>query len=184
MVRGIHGERHVVVDLQRLDDISEVDTKSRLVTVGAGVTGPRLRAALQKSGFLLGHEPQSHDISTVGGWVATACLRSALCALRRHRETGCRSRGGSPWWPNHSHQDRAASLGGSGYRRAHARIRGHSRHRDRGDSARDTDTRGEIRRVPSFRPHERRDRRLPSPGSVASVVRPWFVPTTRRTRFC
>ena len=74
VVRGIHGERHVVVDLQRLDGITEVDTKSRLVTVGAGVTGPNLRAALQKSGFLLGHEPQSHDISTVGGWVATrAC---------------------------------------------------------------------------------------------------------------
>ena len=74
VVRGIHGEKHVVVDLQRLNDISEVDSKSRLVTVGAGVTGPRLRAALQKSGFLLGHEPQSHDISTVGGWVATrAC---------------------------------------------------------------------------------------------------------------
>jgi alkyldihydroxyacetonephosphate synthase len=74
VVRGIHGDRHVVVDLQHLDGISEVDTKSRLVTVGAGVTGPHLRAALQKSGFLLGHEPQSHDISTVGGWVATrAC---------------------------------------------------------------------------------------------------------------
>jgi len=74
VVQGIEGAGHIVVDLSNLDSISDVDTKSRLVTVGSGVTGPQLRTALEQSGFLLGHEPQSHDISTVGGWVATrAC---------------------------------------------------------------------------------------------------------------
>ncbi|MGH2776509.1 MAG: FAD-binding oxidoreductase [Actinomycetota bacterium] len=74
VVQGIEGRGHVVADLSGLDHIADVDAKSRLVTVGAGVTGPRLRAALERSGFMLGHEPQSHDISTVGGWVATrAC---------------------------------------------------------------------------------------------------------------
>ncbi|CAN5597804.1 FAD-binding oxidoreductase [soil metagenome] len=74
VVRGIEGRGHIVVDLSGLDYISEVDAKSRLVTAGAGVTGPQLRTALGESGFMLGHEPQSHDISTVGGWVATrAC---------------------------------------------------------------------------------------------------------------
>jgi alkyldihydroxyacetonephosphate synthase len=74
VVEGIAAGGSVVVDLAELDDISEVDTKSRLVTVGAGATGRALREALRREGFLLGHEPQSHDISTVGGWVATrAC---------------------------------------------------------------------------------------------------------------
>jgi alkyldihydroxyacetonephosphate synthase len=74
VVRGIEGRDHVVIDLSAFDHISKVDGKSRLVTAGAGVSGPRLREALEKSGFMLGHEPQSHDISTVGGWVATrAC---------------------------------------------------------------------------------------------------------------
>ncbi len=74
VVQGIDGRDHIVVDLSALDHISEVDVKSRLVTAGAGVTGPRLRTALAENGFMLGHEPQSHDISTVGGWVATrAC---------------------------------------------------------------------------------------------------------------
>jgi alkyldihydroxyacetonephosphate synthase len=74
VVQGIGGAGHIVVDLRRIDGISEIDTKSRLVTAGAGVTGPQLRAALESGGYLLGHEPQSHDISTVGGWVATrAC---------------------------------------------------------------------------------------------------------------
>ena len=74
VVQGIGAAGHIVVDLSNLNDISDIDTKSRLVTVGAGVTGPQLRTALEQSGFMLGHEPQSHDISTVGGWVATrAC---------------------------------------------------------------------------------------------------------------
>ena len=45
-----------------------------LVTVGAGVTGPDLTEALSAAGVMLGHEPQSLSVSTVGGWIATrAC---------------------------------------------------------------------------------------------------------------
>lgn len=74
VVRGIEPSGAVVIDLERLNAISEVDDKSRLVTAGAGVTGPELRAHLTERGYLLGHEPQSIDISTVGGWLATrAC---------------------------------------------------------------------------------------------------------------
>lgn len=64
----------VVVDLGRLDSISPVDEKSRLVHAGAGVTGPALTQSLAAGGWTLGHEPQSIGISTVGGWIATrAC---------------------------------------------------------------------------------------------------------------
>ena len=64
----------VVADLTALDSIGEVDGKSRLVRTGAGVTGPALREHLAAAGYLLGHEPQSLEISTVGGWIATrAC---------------------------------------------------------------------------------------------------------------
>ncbi|MDQ3914125.1 MAG: FAD-binding oxidoreductase [Actinomycetota bacterium] len=64
----------VVVDLTGLDRLGPVDEKSRLVHCGAGVTGPALAAHLEDAGHLLGHEPQSAAISTVGGWIATrAC---------------------------------------------------------------------------------------------------------------
>lgn len=64
----------VVVDLAELNQTSEVDEKSRLVRAGAGVTGPALSDHLSAAGYLLGHEPQSLAISTVGGWIATrAC---------------------------------------------------------------------------------------------------------------
>lgn len=64
----------VVVDLGALDSLGEVDEKSLLVRAGAGVTGPALADHLDSAGYLLGHEPQSIAISTVGGWIATrAC---------------------------------------------------------------------------------------------------------------
>jgi alkyldihydroxyacetonephosphate synthase len=64
----------VVVDLERMDRISALDEESLLVACQAGVRGPDLDAALRASGHMLGHEPQSMGISTVGGWVATrAC---------------------------------------------------------------------------------------------------------------
>jgi alkyldihydroxyacetonephosphate synthase len=67
-------EGAVVIDTGALDSIGEVDDKSLLVTAGAGVIGSDLDSALAEGGFLLGHEPQSVAISTVGGWIATrAC---------------------------------------------------------------------------------------------------------------
>jgi alkyldihydroxyacetonephosphate synthase len=67
-------EGAVFVDLGQLDGISDVDDGSRLVTAGAGVTGDVLSRALARRDYMLGHEPQSNAISTVGGWVSTrAC---------------------------------------------------------------------------------------------------------------
>jgi alkyldihydroxyacetonephosphate synthase len=61
----------VYVDTARLDRVSAIDETSRLVTVGAGVKGDTLATALAARGFMLGHEPQSVAISTVGGWIST-----------------------------------------------------------------------------------------------------------------
>lgn len=74
VVQGIVPTDAVVVDLAEMWRIRDLDTKSMIVYVEAGVTGPQLREALAVEGLITGHEPQSHDISTVGGWVATkAC---------------------------------------------------------------------------------------------------------------
>jgi alkyldihydroxyacetonephosphate synthase len=74
VVRGIEPRGCVVIDMGEMWQIRDLDGKSRVVVAEAGVTGPQLAEALEAQGFTLGHEPQSHDISTVGGWVATkAC---------------------------------------------------------------------------------------------------------------
>jgi len=66
------GSRPVLtISLARLDQLLELDRESQLATFGAGTPGPALEAQLQAEGFTLGHYPQSWELSTVGGWVAS-----------------------------------------------------------------------------------------------------------------
>ncbi|MGI8518716.1 MAG: FAD-binding oxidoreductase [Acidimicrobiia bacterium] len=60
----------VVLDTRRFDRI-EIDHQALTVKAGAGVIGSKLEAVLNNSSLTLGHFPQSIDISTVGGWLAT-----------------------------------------------------------------------------------------------------------------
>ncbi len=68
--RGAHPPV-LVVSLERLADLRTLDETSGLATFGAGVTGPALEAALRAHRRMLGHEPQSWEFSTLGGWVVT-----------------------------------------------------------------------------------------------------------------
>lgn len=66
-------EERVVVslDLSGLNRIEWIDEVDHLASVEAGVVGRQLEAVLNKHGYTLGHEPDSIEFSTVGGWVAT-----------------------------------------------------------------------------------------------------------------
>ena len=61
----------LTVDLGRLSRLSQLDTTSHIATFGAGVCGPDLESQLRDHGYTLGHFPQSFELSTLGGWVAT-----------------------------------------------------------------------------------------------------------------
>src|SRR5688500_342584 len=61
----------LTVSLAGMSGLVEFDADSRLATFGAGVPGPALEAALGPLGFTLGHYPQSFELSTLGGWIAT-----------------------------------------------------------------------------------------------------------------
>lgn len=66
------GESPVLtVDMGRMNRLRHLDETSQLATFGAGVAGPDLEAQLRARGFTLGHFPQSFELSTLGGWVAT-----------------------------------------------------------------------------------------------------------------
>jgi alkyldihydroxyacetonephosphate synthase len=71
-INPLPGERPVLtVDLSRLDQLIDLDEASYLATFGAGVRGPALESQLKTRGLTLGHFPQSFELSTLGGWVAT-----------------------------------------------------------------------------------------------------------------
>ena len=61
----------VVLTLDRLRGLASLDSVSLLATFRAGTLGPEVEGALAPCGLRLGHEPQSFEFSSVGGWVAT-----------------------------------------------------------------------------------------------------------------
>ncbi len=62
---------YLSVDLGRMSGLTRWNEAAGLATFGPGTTGPGVEAALAEVGRTLGHYPQSWELSTVGGWVAT-----------------------------------------------------------------------------------------------------------------
>jgi len=62
--------RAILLDLSRMDRIGRVDEISQTVTAEAGVRGGSLEAHLNARGLTTGHELESLELSTVGGWIA------------------------------------------------------------------------------------------------------------------
>ncbi|HYF66002.1 MAG TPA: FAD-binding oxidoreductase [Herpetosiphonaceae bacterium] len=61
----------LTLNLSRLSRLIDFDPRERLATFGAGVAGPDLEAELRARGYTLGHFPQSFELSTLGGWIAS-----------------------------------------------------------------------------------------------------------------
>jgi alkyldihydroxyacetonephosphate synthase len=73
-VDAIAGPGHagvVAVNLRGLDRVLAVDPVSRAARIQAGATGPGLEAQLAHHGLTLRFYPQSFELSTLGGWIAT-----------------------------------------------------------------------------------------------------------------
>ena len=61
----------VSIDLTGLGDVLDVDSVSRAARIQAGALGPSLEGQLRPHGYTLRHFPQSFELSTLGGWLAT-----------------------------------------------------------------------------------------------------------------
>jgi alkyldihydroxyacetonephosphate synthase len=61
----------VSIDLAALDRVLEVDPVSRAARIQGGAPGPVLEAQLAEHGLTLRHFPQSFELATLGGWIAT-----------------------------------------------------------------------------------------------------------------
>src|SRR5919108_19133 len=88
----------VTVDLGALDALREVDDVSRAARIGAGANGPRIEEHLSGHGLTMRFFPQSFELSTLGGWIATrAGGHFAICRDHGgvHDEEGAGSAGGA-----------------------------------------------------------------------------------------
>jgi len=50
---------------------TDIDDASLIATFGPGTPGPLVESQLRAKGYTLGHYPQSFELSTLGGWVAS-----------------------------------------------------------------------------------------------------------------
>jgi alkyldihydroxyacetonephosphate synthase len=61
----------VSMDLRRMNRILWIDPVNYMACIQAGAVGRHLQTQLAEHGFTLGHEPDSVEFSTLGGWIAT-----------------------------------------------------------------------------------------------------------------
>ena len=61
----------LTLSLGRMTRLLDLDEESQIATFGAGTPGPLVESQLRARGYTLGHFPQSFELSTVGGWVAS-----------------------------------------------------------------------------------------------------------------
>ncbi|MFO1463904.1 MAG: FAD-binding oxidoreductase [bacterium] len=61
----------VSVDMRRMNRILWIDPVNRMACIQAGAVGRHIVEQLKSYGFTMGHEPDSIEFSTLGGWIAT-----------------------------------------------------------------------------------------------------------------
>jgi alkyldihydroxyacetonephosphate synthase len=61
----------VSMDMRRMRRVLSIDRANGCALVEAGISGAALEQALADVGWISGHEPDSLEFSTVGGWIST-----------------------------------------------------------------------------------------------------------------
>jgi len=64
-------EQTVLLDMASMNRTKKIDVDNLIATFEAGVRGTDAEEIVNKRGLTIGHFPQSIDVSSVGGWVAT-----------------------------------------------------------------------------------------------------------------
>jgi alkyldihydroxyacetonephosphate synthase len=65
------GRTIVSIDMRRMNRIVWIDRENMMACIQAGAVGRHIMSELQKYGVTMGHEPDSVEFSTLGGWIAT-----------------------------------------------------------------------------------------------------------------
>ena len=61
----------VSVDMRRMNRVLWIDPANHIACIEAGANGREIQQVLGDCGFTIGHEPDSYEFSTLGGWIAT-----------------------------------------------------------------------------------------------------------------
>ncbi|GMI09777.1 hypothetical protein TrLO_g396 [Triparma laevis f. longispina] len=67
----VEGRCILSVDMRRMNKVLWVNAEDGIAKIEAGATGRVIQEELKKMGLTMGHQPDSYEFSTLGGWVAT-----------------------------------------------------------------------------------------------------------------
>eukprot|EP01091_Cochliopodium_minus_P020029 TRINITY_DN8619_c0_g1_i1.p1 TRINITY_DN8619_c0_g1~~TRINITY_DN8619_c0_g1_i1.p1 ORF type:complete len:613 (-),score=168.47 TRINITY_DN8619_c0_g1_i1:74-1912(-) len=72
-VRAPENEKRMIVcvAMQEMNKIKWIDNESMMALIEAGAVGIDLDKRLRAKGYTIGHEPDSFEFSTLGGWIST-----------------------------------------------------------------------------------------------------------------
>ncbi len=72
-LRCSENEKRVIVsvDMRRMNRVRWIDPENMMACIEAGAVGRHIMEQLSKYGYSMGHEPDSVEFSTLGGWIAT-----------------------------------------------------------------------------------------------------------------
>ena len=62
---------YISVDMRKYNKILKVDIYNNIAIIQSGATGKEIEYDLEKQGMTMGHEPDSYEFSTLGGWIST-----------------------------------------------------------------------------------------------------------------
>lgn len=68
---GAEKRQIAVVDCSQMNRLMWIDSENHLACFESGVVGQDLERILNSKGFTMGHEPDSIEFSTLGGWIST-----------------------------------------------------------------------------------------------------------------
>jgi len=61
----------ISIDMEKMNKLISIDKHNYLATFQCGITGKEMETILEKHGYVSGHEPDSYEFSTLGGWIST-----------------------------------------------------------------------------------------------------------------
>eukprot|EP00438_Fugacium_kawagutii_P009236 Skav215176 [mRNA] locus=scaffold4227:179692:180189:+ [translate_table: standard] len=70
-VEEVDSRPMVSLDMRGLNKVLWVNAEDGVAMIEAGITGMHLKRSLKQHGVTMGMEPDSMELSTLGGWIAT-----------------------------------------------------------------------------------------------------------------
>ena len=62
---------YISVDMRKYNKILQVNIENKYAIIQSGACGKEIEKCLNAQGFTMGHEPDSYEFSTLGGWIST-----------------------------------------------------------------------------------------------------------------